>query len=201
MLERVNRPASLVIPAIVVLFAALLVAVLPPGRAHACSCALQSFEEARERATAIFEGRVESIELMASAGEPAQRRVRFHVTQSWRGVEHESVEIRTAAHGAACGYGFEVGQHYLVYAEGEAQDLTVSACSRTARTADAREDRQLLGSGTIPVDVVDDTDEPQREPPATRAGCASCSVGRTSAPPALWALLAVGLAWLVGRRR
>jgi MYXO-CTERM domain-containing protein len=66
---------------------------------------------------------------------------------------------------------------------------------------DAGEDRQLLGSGTIPVDVEDDTDEPTpREPPATRAGCASCSV-TTSEPPILAILLSILSLAFVRRRR
>lgn len=156
-----------------------------------------SFEDARANATAIFEGRVESV---APEGE-MEVRVRFHVTQAWRGVEHESVEIVTANNSAACGFPFEVGQHYLVYAGQDEADLGVSLCSRTARMDDANEDRQLLGSGTIPVDVQDDADEPTpREPPATRAGCASCSVA-SSEPPALAIFAALGTLFLAGRRR
>lgn len=198
MLARVNHRGSRVILALGALFGALLLA---PPRAHACSCVALSFEEQRERAAAIFEGRVE---LDRVEGE--ERIVTLRVTQAWRGVEHESVEVRTATNGAACGFAFEVGQHYLVYATHEGEALHVSLCSRTARMDDAGEDRQLLGSGTIPVDVVDDPEPPApREPPATRAGCASCSVRsgaevRTALGLAL-AVLAIGHARRAFRMR
>jgi MYXO-CTERM domain-containing protein len=192
MFRGVNLRASLVIPAIL---SALV--TLDPAPVQACSCMASTFEDARANSAAIFEGRVESVE---PEGE-RQRRVRFHVTQAWRGVEHERVEIVTANDSAACGYEFVVGEHYLVYAGQAETSLAVSLCSRTARMDDAGEDRQLLGSGTIPVDVEDDTDEPTpREPPATRAGCASCSV-TTSEPPILAILLSILSLAFVRRRR
>lgn len=192
MFRRVNLRASLVIPA----FLGALIASMP-APAEACSCMASTFEDARANAAAIFEGRVDAVEPDAAGG----LRVRFHVTQAWRGVEHESVEITTAADSAACGFPFEVGQHYLVYAGQAEASLAVSLCSRTARMDDASEDRQLLGSGVIPVDVEDDADEPTpREPPATRAGCASCTVAASEAP--LLAIVGTLLSLaLVGRRR
>ena len=157
-----------------------------------------TFEDARASAAAIFEGRVDTIEPDAAGG----LRVRFHVTQAWRGVEHESVEITTATDSAACGYAFEVGQHYLVYASQAETSLAVSLCSRTARMDDASEDRQLLGSGVIPVDVQDDAEEPTpREPPATRAGCASCTVASSEAPPLAIAGTLLSLVLARHRRR
>ncbi len=191
MVGGVNLRASLVIPAVL---AALF--TLVPSPAEACSCMAQGFEEARSGAAAIFEGRVDAIEPIGG-----QLRVRFHVTQAWRGVEHESVELLTASNSAACGYTFEIGQHYLVYAGQDDASLTVSLCSRTARMDDASEDRQLLGSGVIPVDVADDADEPTpREPPATRAGCASCTA-LSAQPPVLVILASLASLALVGRRR
>jgi len=197
MLARVNHRASCVILA---LGAALAVWLLTPRTARACSCMALSFEEQRERAAAIFEGRVDLDRL-----EGGERILTLRVTQAWRGVEHETVEIRTPTQSAACGFGFEVGQHYLVYATSENGALHVSLCSRTARMDDASEDRQLLGSGTIPVEVVDDPEPPApREPPATRAGCASCAAGSSAD---VWTPLGITLAILAlggarrGRRR
>ncbi len=193
MLARVNHRASCVILALGALLSVLL---LMPPRASACSCLALSFDEQRERASAIFEGRVD-----VDRVEGAERILTLRVTQAWRGVEHEMVEIRTPAQSAACGFGFEVGQHYLVYATSENGALHVSLCSRTARMDDASEDRQLLGSGTIPVDVVDDPEPPApREPPATRAGCASCAAG-ASADARTPLCLALALLALAGARR
>jgi hypothetical protein len=198
MLRRVNDHASLVIRLASALVLGLLTSVIAPRDAAACSCMRPTFEDARSSSAAIFEGRVDEIAPVAGADEV---RVRFHVTQAWRGVEHESVEIQTASNSAACGFPFEAGQHYLVYAGDREGMLMVSLCSRTARMDDASEDRQLLGSGTIPVDVVDETDEPTpREPPATRAGCASCGVASAPAPTALLMVSLASLLALVARR-
>lgn len=195
MLLSVNHHASLVILALV---AALAAVVLAPARAEACSCMQTSFEDARAGSAAIFEGRVESVEPI----DELRVRVTLHVTQAWGGVERERVDVVTANNSAACGFAFEVGEHYLVYAgrDEEAQTLSVSLCSRTARMDDAGEDRGRLGSGTIPVEVEDEPDRTPREAPATRAGCASCSAagGQT---PSLALLGVFGALVLVGRRR
>jgi hypothetical protein len=198
MLGRVNDNASLVIRVVSALALGSLTLLFAPRDAAACSCVRPTFEDARSSSAAIFEGRVDEISPVEGTDEV---RVRFHVTQAWRGVEHEGVEIQTASNGAACGFPFEAGQHYLVYAGQREQTLMVSLCSRTARMDDANDDRQLLGSGTIPVDVEDESDEPTpREPPATRAGCASCGVAGATAPSALLLASLATLLALVARR-
>lgn len=173
----------------------LSVLALFPTPAEACSCAMESPEEAIARAGAIFEGRVASI--TAADG---TNRVVLAVTQSWRGVEHESVTVETAALESACGYPFEVGQSYLVYTEpGEA--LRVSLCSRTRSAAGADEDRRALGSGTIPVDIEDEpvpAVRPARTEPPARGGCASCAASGGEPPMLALALLVLSL---VARRR
>ena len=156
------------------LFVVVLVA-LPASRAEACSCAELGVEEAIAGAHAIFEGVVDSSEVDDAAD---VRVVRFAVTQAWRGVSTERVEVHTHASEAACGYSFEVGRAYLVYASRASDDgLRVSLCSRTRLMDEAGEDRRVLGSGVVPVDVVDEEIEPVR--PArtapSRAGCASCA--------------------------
>jgi MYXO-CTERM domain-containing protein len=152
-------------------------------------------EDAIARSTAIFEGRVETIE-----GHGGPLEVTFAVTQAWGGVDHEHVEVRTDA--AGCGFPFEVGGRYLVFATGEPGLLEVSLCSHTARIEDAGTDRAALGAGVIPVDVVDETVDPVR-PPRTeapgRGGCASCAASAgTPIPGWLWAL---GLVLLTRRRK
>jgi len=158
----------------------------------------QPFETARAGATAIFEARVASIEVA-----DGQRHVRMDVVQTWLAAEHEHVEVVTAETEAACGYSFEVGQSYLVYAsalEGEA--YRVSLCSRTRRMVDADDDRALLGSGVVPVDIEDGPEEPRavRTPPA-RGGCASCGVTDTRGGlGALAMLTAIALTIWIRRR-
>jgi hypothetical protein len=196
MLAGVKPLASPMIRALVVLAS---LALVDPAPAEACSCMMPTFEAQRDQAAAIFEGRADEVR---SDGDELV--VVFHVTQSWRGVTTEQVEIRTASNAAACGYAFEVGTHYLVYAgRRDEGPLAVSLCSRTARADDASEDRQRLGSGTIPVEVADDEAEPEarRAPPATRAGCASCAAMPARAPSMLLALTALVALALRGRSR
>lgn len=170
-------------------FASLLVVSVLPGEAHACSCMAQSIEDAIAGSDAIFEGIVDSIE----EGDGV-RHVRFSVTQAWEGVETERVEVTTSASSASCGYEFEVGTAYLVYAT-EGDGLEVSLCSRTRPMDEADEDRRELGSGVVPIEITDEPVEPVR-PPRTapgRGGCASCSASRSEAPLGLL-VLALALA-------
>ncbi|MCB9611071.1 MAG: hypothetical protein H6721_02080 [Sandaracinus sp.] len=187
---------------------ALAFALLFPALALACSCMRSSPTEAAARSTAVFEGRVVELTPIQREGEvtleggcldPACNEslsetthqaafssfaVRFEVTRQWKGVESESVVVHTARDSAACGFPFEVGQDYLVYASAE-QDGTLSTglCDRTALVADASEDLAALqGPGEVPVDVHQDEpadQEPSNEPPA-RGGCASCATGGAS---------------------
>jgi MYXO-CTERM domain-containing protein len=174
---------------------------LTPTTARACSCLEQPFETAHESAVAIFEGRAASI----APADDGRLLVTFDVVQTWRAANHEHVEVLTASNGAACGYTFEVGTSYLVYAaSAEGERYVVSLCSRTARMADADGDRALLGSGVVPVDIVDDpeSESPAPRPPPTRAGCASCSVGaRGSSGPTALALIGLAIAVLARRSR
>jgi hypothetical protein len=174
---------------------ALLVTLALPARGHACSCMAQTVEAAIEEAAAIFEGRVAAIE----PGEGGLH-VRFDVVQTWRAADSEHVEVITAADSAACGYAFEVGRSYLVYARDADGALHTGLCSRTQPIEEADEDRVALGSGTIPVDVEDDPDRPPpRQELAPRGGCAGCAVDGPRGD--LGALLALVPLAVLARRR
>jgi hypothetical protein len=152
-----------------------------------------------EEATAVFEGRVDSVsaeDLVA---------VRFSVTRAFKGVESETIQIRTRENSAACGYRFVEGQTYLVYAYGEEGDLRVGLCSRTRLVEEAAEDVTELGAGVTPVDP---NGPPEFEPyqgdevPPASGGCASCTAhahGAGLAWPGPMAALVIG--WLFSRRR
>lgn len=183
---------------------AFCLVTLAAARAAACSCVEVGLEESIASAPVIFEGVVDSVEIDEAAD---ARVVRFAVTQAWRGVSSERVEVRTHARESACGYPFEIGRAYLVYASRVGgEPIQVSLCSRTRLMDDAGEDRLALGSGVVPVDVVDEEVEPVR--PArtapSRAGCASCVVGasaRDAAMAPVLGLLVLGvLAARVARR-
>ena len=121
----------------------------------ACSCERPE-SPARElkRATAVFTGRVIRI------NRDRQTRNKFgydegpvevvlRVKQAWKGVKTRSVTlIIPYATPGMCGYPFELGSSYIVYARANDQDsLSTSLCSRTSRLKDAREDLDELGAG------------------------------------------------------
>jgi hypothetical protein len=151
---------------------------------------------AEHGSVAIFEARVTAIETVGEANH-----VHMDVVQTWRAAEHEHVEVVTAPNEAACGFTFAVGHSYLVYASAlEGDAYRVSLCSRTRRMEDADDDRGLLGSGVVPVDIEDAPDEaPAARVPPTHAGCASCSASRASSRGG-WIMIAM-LAIIVSRRR
>lgn len=124
-----------------------LVLLLVPSRADACSCVAglpicQTFWQA----DAVFAGEVLSIDPLPEGADPgfSRKRVRFRVQQTWRGEVEGEVEIRTGAGGGDCGYRFEKGETYLVYAQEHGGLLSTSICSRTKKLGTAREDLQYI---------------------------------------------------------
>jgi hypothetical protein len=75
----------------------------------------------------------------------------LRVSEVWKGPKQQTVEITTASNGAMCGYSFEEGREYLVYAYG-GQDLKVDLCSETKLLSKAGADLALLGDGERPGD-------------------------------------------------
>jgi hypothetical protein len=114
--------------------------------AFACSCAGPSPpSEALEESTAVFAGRVASIE-PGSYG----KTVRFDAERAWKGVTESAVTVTTGNGGGDCGYSFEQGKEYLVYAYGDKESLGTGICSRTQPIIDAYVDLAALGSGYAP---------------------------------------------------
>jgi hypothetical protein len=208
---------------------ALAASAASSSPAQACKCMFPPVEAAREDATAVFEGRVLSIEDVATGNEPSlgEKAITLAVVRSWKGLERdERIVLYTNAQSAACGYSFAKDTSYLVYARSaEDQKLHVSSCSRTKPLADAGEDLTFLGAGSTPVHVenkaatpatpTDGTAAPSATTPtavstqpavpaaqpAQKKGC-SVSEGRDpgAASASAW-LLALPLLVLVARRR
>src|SRR5262249_15981578 len=97
------------------------------GDIFACSCIASGPPcQAYWQADAVFVGQVKAKEIkeeitIAPNGErlrslDAEVRATFTITEAFRGVAGKEVEIITTASGAACGYHFEVGGVYIVYA-------------------------------------------------------------------------------------
>lgn len=116
-----------------------------------------------ERADAVFVGAVDAVDTNAYGKyvynptiiyvyEPVM--VTFIVQEYWKGVFSEPLVIHTGQGGGDCGYPFEDGESYLVYAYADEQgDLHANICSRTALLSDAAYDLAKLGNG----DTLDET--------------------------------------------
>jgi hypothetical protein len=97
---------------------ALALLVLLPDCASACTCMIPSSGQTQQEiakqalsdSAAVFAGEVVDI----SAGEPLT--VSFRVSEVWKGPERGTLEVTTSSQESACGYPFEEGREYLVYA-------------------------------------------------------------------------------------
>jgi hypothetical protein len=106
------------------------------------------------RATAVFAGEVVTQEFRELKDEASRERLgegalvtRFKVERWWKGGEAKEVEVFTTAaqegaeiHTLPEDVRFRVGQKYLVYAFGPAEELRTRRCSRTRGLKDAGED-------------------------------------------------------------
>ncbi len=105
-------------------------------KSFACSCVItpepvkKQIENAYSGADAVFSGEV--VEVKESATDQYSLIVRFKVAKSWKGELSREITIRTAKDSAMCGYNFEIGKTYLVYAFGKKDTLSTTNCSRTA---------------------------------------------------------------------
>jgi hypothetical protein len=80
-----------------------------------------------------------------------KRVVRFAIKEAWNGIPtgEKEIEVETGLGGGDCGYRFERGEDYLVYAYRSPQGkLATGICSRTRRLSDADEDLNYLHSLT-----------------------------------------------------
>lgn len=123
---------------------------LIPQLAHACTCDPQPPTlEAHSQATLVFAGNVSAI-VGNPADEGASQLVTFDLQELWKGPEQAQVTLLTPSGSANCGYAFEPGTSYLVYATVEGVELTTSSCTRTAPLTAASSDIAALGPG-IPI--------------------------------------------------
>ena len=130
----------------------LVALTFQPAVADACKCAKPGAPcDAVFRADAVFLGRVLSIEpIDPQKPELGSGRVELLVQEAYRGTDGTVMSVVSGD----CGYPFQVGETYLVYANRANGVLTTSSCSRTRPLAQAAEDlkyaRSLAG---IPPDA------------------------------------------------
>jgi len=124
--------------------------LLLPDCASACSCMGVPIQRYISSSDAVFSGKVVEIDRPSTIEDPET--VTFRVIESWKGPGGDKLEVKTPVSGASCGYHFEEGQDYLVYAYGKGEPFETDICSGTTHLSKADEDLALLGSGEKPKD-------------------------------------------------
>jgi hypothetical protein len=121
--------------------AAIVFFMLGASDVFGCSCLVDNVKSERKKvtasykqATAVFYGEVTEVIRRSDS-----LLVKFKVEIMWKGISTKEIVIRTAEHSAMCGFNFEVGNKYLVYAGGKSENLQTNICTRTsAQDADAK---------------------------------------------------------------
>ena len=143
---RMARP----IISFILLFSVFLLARSPlPSFADSCSCPKkQELEEAYAQSSAVFIGRVELQE--DTVLRPEYQQVRIVVLRKFKWPEEltsQSLVLYTAKEEAKCGYKFQNGFDYLIFATGTPAFLRVDECSRTEVLEKAQGDQLKLQRG------------------------------------------------------
>ena len=147
-----------------VLFSLISMSIVPTT-SYACSCVEPpSVEDELERSQAVFSGKVLEVKEQKDFRGYMKKRVLIEVAETWKGVSESQVFITTGSGGGDCGYEFQVGQEYLVYATestmyGSQAELVTIICDRTTELGAAQEDLAVLGEGKEPTVQVDLTVE------------------------------------------
>jgi 5-hydroxyisourate hydrolase-like protein (transthyretin family) len=134
---------------ILLAFIAVLIFSAPPARA--CSCAFGGGAPCQEywRADAVFAGTVVSsgkISVDHGSYKSDMRVLHMTVEQPIRGIQTAELDVITGWGGGDCGYEFQLGKRYLVYAyrEEKTNRLSTSICTRTRPLAEADDDLTFI---------------------------------------------------------
>lgn len=118
-----------------IFFSAFLIA-LTASDIFACSCFQpegvpieKQVKDAYTKSTSVFVGEV--VEVIKKP-EVYSVTVRFKVEKTWDKNFQKEITLSTASESSLCGYTFEVGKKYLVYASENNNKLTTNICTRTA---------------------------------------------------------------------
>jgi hypothetical protein len=127
------RPASMLRVLSVIcagLMIAMVASLMPISRALACSCAMRSENQAFESAEVVFVGVAvgsNAPPFLSSSVDPIE--FTFTVDQQLKGEQlPQLVTVVTAASGASCGAGFQVGERWRVFARSDGPSLTSGLC-------------------------------------------------------------------------
>ena len=126
---------------------------------YACKCA--SMPQTLEReikgrlktSKAVFSGEVLKISQTSQRGNVTglDVTVNMRLKQVWKGQLAKEVIINTPDNSAACGYSFEAGKSYLVFAHSSNdKTLATGLCSGNRPLETAGEELKILGKGRKP---------------------------------------------------
>lgn len=150
----------------------ILLAFAPLG-ALACSCVqVGTVQEGAAGSSRVFLGQVTAIQdrpartdtswltalaewtrqlfgatPLLPARDHAFRQVTFTVHETFKGTPVPTLSLATGLGGGDCGYPFETGQSYVVYAHGEGDALQAGICSLTGPATDPRSGLDVLRGG------------------------------------------------------
>lgn len=94
--------------------------------AYGCKCATFTFSQAVDNADRIFIGKAIDLTYTDHAS------YRFLVSRVFKGNKEDTIILRTAIGGPACGMTFDIGKSYLVYASND----STTRCQRNQLEAD-----------------------------------------------------------------
>ena len=72
-------------------------------------------------------------------------RARFVQHSAWKGTPTDTVDIYFGSGAPLCDYQFQLGVHYLVYAQAYSPMLTATGCSHTGRLSESTTVIKALG--------------------------------------------------------
>ena len=116
------------------LLATLIVAFLIPAAAAACTCYPNSIQWEFEHCDVVFRGIVTSSSVVEREGIP-KLLVTFETSDCWKGDIPKATALFTCANEAACGFPFQNGAEYLVFASGVGVPYETSLCGLTSQWA------------------------------------------------------------------
>ncbi len=129
--------------------------IFSANSASACKCVQTTPEQSFERAKTVFSGRVVDVVEQSPAERRSPRgnedssfltgvKVIFEVSKVWKGKNEQRLAVMTSGSSASCGYSFQEGQEYIVYASGEEAKLQTGLCSGTKPVSEAQTDLGVL---------------------------------------------------------
>lgn len=145
----------------------LAVLLVSPSLSHACSCVTASpICSAYWQTPVIFRGKVIELTLVSHTETPVKNldgstssivspgfiRARFSVLEAFRGEPQKEMTVVTSEQSSACGFSFEAGGEYVVFALAKqaSDELWTSKCTLTHKLEVGKEDVDLTWMRALP---------------------------------------------------